>query len=103
MKDKCCEFCPGCKRHCSACCPRCKYGKKYFSECSENKEKPKWARNVSEGSPAWQLLEVSHCAKKMLRKEKICEAQLFASFSGQEIQLFQELLAKIRQNLPDDQ
>ena len=95
-----CDFCPGCKRHCPSCCPRCKYGKKYFCDKKSKEEQPKWAQKLPPESPAWQLLSVCKRAKKALKKEKISEQQLFDAFSAQDMQLFTDLLSRISQNLP---
>ena len=101
MPKNVCDSCPGCKRRCPSCCPRCKYGKKYFAGKAPNSDRPGCAKNLSHDSPAWQLLKVSKRMKKALRKEKISPEQLFERFSPDELQIFSELLTKLRTSLEE--
>ena len=99
MPNNKCDICPGCKRHCTACCPRCKYGKKYFADKHPKEDTPKWAQNLCPEGPAFQMLNISKQAKKALRKEKITENALFEGLAPQDLQVFRDLLRTVEQNL----
>ena len=107
MKDTIQNICPGCKRHCTADAPRCKYGRAYFSKCRKAESKAgtpekdcggkrrKWEKYVERGGTAWLLLDTGRRAKKALLRRRITEEKLLAPLSIDEREKLRSLLAKL--------
>lgn len=100
------NVCPGCSRHCTADCVRCKRGRAYFAKQRENdnfapmentkkKHHHKWERSLSEGGPIWRMLRMSKKIKKALRNGEISEAGLLEPLSEQERDQLSEVMDKI--------
>lgn len=100
MQKNCCKTCPGCRRHCTADHPHCKFGCKYFARCCESKDKKnhkyKWEKYTAPDGLARQLQFTAHKVKKALRKGRLTEDQLISALTFDERQLFAELLKKLK-------
>ena len=99
MNDKQCTLCPGCKRHCSACNPKCGYGRKYFSACRKKQKRRKWEKYAERGGLVWQLLDVSKALKKALKQQKTSEEKFLNAISEQDRQLLSALLSAMKKHL----
>ena len=99
MNDMQCGCCHGCKRRCSACNPRCKYGIKYFSELPAKKKPKKLNKYAEKGGLARQLIKTSKALKKQLKEKKRSEAEIFSAFSPQDRETFSALLAILKKQL----
>lgn len=118
MKDRDQNVCTGCNRHCPTSAPRCKYGRKYFSEISSSgqdaparqdfggyqpayghefrhKHPRKWERSTIPGGLAWQLLFVSRRVKKALLHCEIAEDRLLDVLSPSEQKALSRILEKL--------
>lgn len=103
------NVCPGCSRHCSADCVRCKRGRAYFAkqaaresennfvkmESPKKKHHHKWERNIAEGGPIWRMLWMSKKIKKALRHGEISEERLLEALSERERDQLSEAMDKM--------
>ena len=99
MDNRQCSKCPGCKRHCSACNPKCGYGRKYFSACRKKQKRHKWEKYAEHGGLVWQLLDVSKKLKKALKQQEICEKDVLNVLSEQDRQQLFDLLSTVKKQL----
>ena len=96
--------CPGCSRHCTQDCVRCKYGRRYFEKTSaketEKKNEPKerrrkWERYVQKGSLLWKLLFAGMQCKHALKKKGLTEQMILRTLNEEEQSQLNALLDKI--------
>jgi len=98
------DVCPGCSRHCTQDCVRCKCGRAYFAGRSSSgtpapqeapRKKRKWEKYAAEGGLVWRLIIAALRAKKALRREQIAEAQIMDVLDEQEKTLLDQILKKL--------
>ena len=96
--------CPGCSRHCTQDCVRCKYGQRYFEKKNametEQKSAPKerqrkWEKHVSKGGLLWKLLFAGSQCKRALKKKGLTEQMILQVLNREEQAELDALLEKL--------
>lgn len=93
------SVCPGCKRHCPASSPCCKYGKKYFSQPAEEKKAPKWSRGLDRQGPICSLLSTARSIKRAIKEDHLDEPAFISCLSSSDVEQLTAILKKLDRRL----
>jgi len=95
VKEKSCERCPCCSRHCRRDKLHCKKGVAHFDKLEAKKPAHKWEENLTPHGLAHRFILTGRGVRKRLAKGKLSEEAFLKALSESEQRTLDEILTSL--------